>query len=331
MDYEKAYKDALEWIRDLYPTMEGSVKEDAEHFFPELAESEDERIRNRIIGYLKQDIEEHPERKERINEMLAYLEKQKEQSITANDLDEEIHRFFNDCIDVHEAKLYGSINERVIPVDCYEITARHFAKWAEKQKKQKPAECGCTNDESEYDKGYREGHRFGLRQTEDYMLPGGKTFSGLIPCWINAPSELQPAHKYHGKNVVVMHENNGGFRCCFIDDEKATTIHLPEDTLFVEGWRKQPAEWSEEDSRILYNVIAFVGYAAGQRGVRDNEFIEANNWLKSLPERFNLQPKVTWKPTKGQIDALYQAVIKSRGYNYGLPLFGLYDDLKKLM
>ena len=41
----------------------------------EPKESEDEIIRNRIIGYLKQDIEEHPERKERIEDMLAWLEK----------------------------------------------------------------------------------------------------------------------------------------------------------------------------------------------------------------------------------------------------------------
>ena len=65
---------------------------------------------------------------------VGIIRQQKEQSITSNDLDEEIHRFFNDCIDVHEAKLYGNISERVIPVDCYEITARHFAKWGEKQK-----------------------------------------------------------------------------------------------------------------------------------------------------------------------------------------------------
>ena len=116
----------------------------------------------------------------------------------------------------------------------------------ERHVEQKPAECGCTNDESEYDKGYREGHKFGLKETQEYMLPEGRTFSGLIPCWVNAPSELQPAHKYHGKNAVIMHENNGGFMCCFIDDKKATTVHLPENTFFVEGWRKKPAEWSED-------------------------------------------------------------------------------------
>jgi hypothetical protein len=45
-------------------------------------------------------------------------------------------------------------------------------------------------------------------------------------------------------------------------------------------------EWSEEDSRILYNVKAFIGYAAGQRGVKDELFKEANEWLNSLPIGF---------------------------------------------
>lgn len=40
MDYEKAYKEALNWMRGIYPTLTGSDKEDAEHYFPELAETE---------------------------------------------------------------------------------------------------------------------------------------------------------------------------------------------------------------------------------------------------------------------------------------------------
>ena len=45
MDYKEKYEKALEWMKSIYPTMQGSDKEDAEHYFPELAESEDERVR----------------------------------------------------------------------------------------------------------------------------------------------------------------------------------------------------------------------------------------------------------------------------------------------
>lgn len=131
------------------------------------------------------------------------------------------------------------------------------------------AEHTCANDESEYDKGYRDGHKFGLQQTENYTI--GKTFKGLIPCWINAPSELQSAHQYHGKNVVVMHENNGGFRCVCIDDEKPVTFHLPDDVLLVEGWRKRNPEWSEEDKKIIETICK-------EGDLKPSE----KRWLKSL-------------------------------------------------
>ena len=34
----KAYDEALEWMRKVYPTLTGAAKEDAEHYFPELKE-----------------------------------------------------------------------------------------------------------------------------------------------------------------------------------------------------------------------------------------------------------------------------------------------------
>ena len=165
--------------------------------FPELAESEDERIRKNLVEYHKQQFEKNRDQEIGLfhKDAIAYLEKmkeankaieavdridkyidenvanahdmkdsnpdkkyyrgwddalgemarilqdvysgkkQKEQSITTNDLDEEIERFFDECIEPHDAKIYG-VNERVITVDCYELTARHFAQWGEKQKEQ---------------------------------------------------------------------------------------------------------------------------------------------------------------------------------------------------
>lgn len=53
MDYEKKYKEALEWMRSLYDGLHGATKEDAEHYFPELKENEDERIRKTLIEHIK--------------------------------------------------------------------------------------------------------------------------------------------------------------------------------------------------------------------------------------------------------------------------------------
>lgn len=64
----------------------------------------------------------------------------------------------------------------------------------------------------------------------------GKWFTGLIPCWIDAPSTLQAAHDHHGKNIVAIHLKDGGYRCCCVDDKEPITFSLPENVSLVEGW-----------------------------------------------------------------------------------------------
>ena len=81
MDYEKKYNEALKWMRELYPGLHGATKEDAEHFFPELRESEDERIRKEMIAYFahRADVTGFIDEGEDCKRWISYLEKQKEQ------------------------------------------------------------------------------------------------------------------------------------------------------------------------------------------------------------------------------------------------------------
>lgn len=79
-EFEKKYKDALGWMRDVYPTLTGATKEDAEHFFPELKDSEDERTRKwiiEVINEVKFD-EDWCASTERCDKAIAWLENQKE-------------------------------------------------------------------------------------------------------------------------------------------------------------------------------------------------------------------------------------------------------------
>ena len=97
-------------------------------------EGEDEIIRNRIIGYLKQDIEEYPERKERIGEMLAWLEKQKEQQeLPLMDGDTDLY------FDEWKQRFKGNPTKR----QCFEEGIRYSER---KQKEQKPAEWSDTEE-----------------------------------------------------------------------------------------------------------------------------------------------------------------------------------------
>ena len=80
-DKEKAqaYDKALNWMRTIYPSLSGADKEDAEHFFPQLAESEDEKIRNEILTFIKHFWADYKESLPHIISWISYLEKQKEQ------------------------------------------------------------------------------------------------------------------------------------------------------------------------------------------------------------------------------------------------------------
>ena len=81
-EFEKKYKEALGWMRDVYPTLTGAAKEDAEHFFPELKDSEDERIRKDLISFLIDmkdgDVGCFPSQS-LYQRWIAWLEKRKEQ------------------------------------------------------------------------------------------------------------------------------------------------------------------------------------------------------------------------------------------------------------
>lgn len=152
----------------------------------------------------------------------------------------------------------------------------------------------------------------------------GKYFTGLIPCWVNAPSTLQPAHNYHGKNIVAIHLKDGGYRCCCIDDKKPVTFSLPENTPLIEGWKRKSVEWSDDDEKTMQHIF---------KCINASDYIDFQKikiWLESLKNR--VQPH--WKPTDEQMSCFKQAIdLFKMKVNDDLVLRNLnslYDDLKKL-
>ena len=86
MDYEKKYKEALERARHYYLTGKGEPVDFIKMIFPELAESDDERIRKAIHIYLDwldgRNKDYQPKGDYSIKDMIAWLEKQKEYEST---------------------------------------------------------------------------------------------------------------------------------------------------------------------------------------------------------------------------------------------------------
>ena len=255
MDYEKKYKEAMERAKQGRPMDE---------VFPELVESEDERIRKEIMEYLtitrEKDLVAHPERQR----WIAYLKKQKliSDSLKAAGID---------------VRQDGGIERHTIP-------------YLEKQKEQNDVPSRETI--------------LGIWELGNFWKENPEERDGL--------TQLQYIQKYWFEKCDYLKEQKPAdvsekieelcskypLNKCGVSEQELSAYHqgLTFGATRIAEYlgAQKPAEWSEEDSRILYNVIAYVGYAAGQIGVRNDLFKEANDWLKSLPEKFNLQPKQEW-------------------------------------
>lgn len=70
-------KELVDWVRGIYQNLNDAEKRDAIRFFPELKESEDERIRKELISQVEKS-KHHPADKAR---WIAYLEKQEQKPV----------------------------------------------------------------------------------------------------------------------------------------------------------------------------------------------------------------------------------------------------------
>ena len=95
MDYEKAYKEALERAREIHNEHRAQCFDVMVKVFPELKESVDERIRKELLKSFKYQQRELRPDKEWLNgiklsEVVAWLEKQGEQKYDWSEEDEEV-------------------------------------------------------------------------------------------------------------------------------------------------------------------------------------------------------------------------------------------------
>lgn len=257
---------------------------------PELAESEDERIRKTLIDALKTSksvgelkfILPEPTREE----CLAYLEKQGEQKVSVDDfkakdwyvskVDGKIHNIY---YSVDKVKPKFKVGDKIIEKNFDEcgrgtiidikdgkyifddggfICIEEQGLW--KLVEQKPAEYIKRNSKEwysllaeQYDKGFWKG------KAEQKSAE-----------WAELQSEFKNINEAfeNGKKEVVAHPEK--YDLC------------------------KPAEWSEKDEKMLQSIIK--DFRAGKVSTIGQE-----QWLKSLPERFNLQPKQEWSEEDEEI------------------------------
>lgn len=93
MDYEQKYKEALEKAKTYYnkSTCLRNTLETLENIFPELNDSEDERIRKEIVEMLRNWASVHYITKEQFSERMTWLEKQKDTNVLIQEASEKAY------------------------------------------------------------------------------------------------------------------------------------------------------------------------------------------------------------------------------------------------
>lgn len=355
----RAYDEALNWMRELYPGLHGATKEDAEHYFPELKESEDERIRKIIEdvirvysktqgewlnGYDMDTLVVH------LREAFGALEKQKEQKeqkqkCTAY-LDLSSSNEFEACMLRYLQSAANRKDDAMIIIDtkCYAAQLMEIAR-----KEQKSIKCidfdnefenqvshliaSVLNGEHEYNEGFVKyvaqsllGYAKKEQKPVEQGVKGRRGRIGITPEHIrkkaeNFLSKMEPP--YDADDICSAYETGA------MENAK-------------------PAEWSEEDEKMLNCCISSIEEAKEYRWYAykktdgDTSYDREIDWLKSLRpswkpsevcygQKGDPDPAGVWKPGKEQMDSLRDTIVNTKGYQYSAYLPELYEQLKKLM
>jgi len=92
--------------------------------------------------------------------------------------------------------------------------------------------------------------------------------------------------------------------------------------------KQKPAEWSEEDKKMLESALWHVKNSCSNGGKNSGEF-KVYNWLKSFKDRCITKPH--WKPSKSEISILEDIISgKCNSKDYQATLLNILEQLKKL-
>ena len=297
--YERKYKEAQKWIESIYPNLSHEQQMEAEAFFPELAESEDEKVRKGLINGFKQCVKDslYPKNAQKywhnvkIEDILAWLEKQKAV----------------DVLDKEEKEFADNVDSYRKDMDEFYKKGYNAGREAEKQywlEKQGEEKVQAKSLWHEYNHPIDKDRLFLLiskNKRASIMLWNGESLKSVT---------------FGGGGGIILE----GDKFAYIDELQEI---------------QNPAEWSEEDEIKIKSIIAFLKSPSlcamdGNKGI-----IDANiKYLKFLKGR--VQPQNTWKPSEEQMNALWDKISNDnlpnseKEISQQVALTELYEQLKKL-
>lgn len=254
MNYEKAYKEILGVVKELYPSMSDYQKEKFDGICSELKESEDERIRKHIIEVFKERVGYVWKDGTTNDECLAYLEKKKEQNL--EDIEDKAVRKY---MKLDKFALANMLAERdktnAEVIEAFESIEQKPAEWSEEDEYRFELLMAMCEDEqngsSPISTNYRE-----MQETKDWLK---NRFKFLRP---RSKQESEPMKiKFAGKiyKVYGTKELPGGILGYIIEDEHGLydcIIH-PDEVLGGYGIKSNGSPYPTKD-------IAFSGQPAAR-------------------------------------------------------------------
>lgn len=287
-------KELVDWVRGIYQNLNDAEKRDAIRFFPELRNSEDERIRQTLIDMVKREtgFTGFPSQ----GQVLAYLERQKEhvpeneESGTRKEPKPAIMKPHKGDdgnpydMGVSEAQDYAinrgfgiPLNDGEVFVDERHITQTigNILRWADEHpKEQKPA-----------------------------LTP-----ERIHPKFAVGDTVCRPMWSEHTIREIYVRCDDPVYVCV---NEEGTESHISLSEQDEWERKEQKPAWSKEDERKYYQLE----YSMRAAGTIPDHLIQ---WaLKSL--------RPSWKPSEEQMEALEECGQCKRCIKE------LYEQLKKLM
>lgn len=318
MTREEAIKRIKAWDLD------SDDREVLEVIIPELRESEDERIRKELIKVVSDIAGDWPFEKHEITkkEALAYLEKQKESQ-------ENCTKFLAKILK-HSAEGFRNVLKKkgidYIPSESFwtgtagtysKQECNEFYKWMADMTMEL-----VTEETPEYKKGFKDGLAASKKEQKpaesiSQLTVQDKGVYKICPrcksrmirddskVYISMPPQYGYECPKCGKMEfdTVMYDNPE------MEEQKPVVTHgetyhvdtLGTQQVIAGKMPQKPAEWSEEDKKMLNHLIDKVQENWNIRmpnghyfGITNDEKETFSSWLRHLPERFNLSLKQEW-------------------------------------
>ena len=206
-NYEQKYKKALDNARLMFDAGNNDVKHIVGQLFPELAESEDEKIRREIINYFKCQTRDEPSRKDIHNKWISWRERQEGCEVIKKDWLEHIKQSWykegfidgkyaeKRCLEwtQNDATI---LNELIDFLENKTVKLQHdlalYASWlkrkfypSEKQAEQKPDYCHHEVDLSNCSEEYRKAYYDGWNNCNMQYSQCKSESNDVVKCLIN--------------------------------------------------------------------------------------------------------------------------------------------------